>query len=152
MENRNIFDSLTQYRLKIEKDGKSVVDVPGLLALPGLLMAPKLSIAGLIGAPLLGLKVRLENENGETVDVEGAVRSAAETVRDTAVTAAKTIKEEIDQAWEAVSAEDEKESAEEAKPDEEAQPAGEAAPAEDPETPEEEPPVIRVNPEDSDKA
>jgi len=106
MANRNLFESLTQYRLKVEKDGKPVVDVPSILALPGLLAAPKLSIAGLVAAPLLGLKVHLENEDGEDVDVEGAVRKAAEAVKETVSTATKTIKEEVDKAWESVSADD----------------------------------------------
>ena len=107
MENKNVFDSLLQYRLKVEKDGKSVVDVPGILALPGMLIAPKLSIAGLVAAPLLGCKVKLEGEDGKPVDVEGAVRNAAETVADTVDKTARTIKGKMDEAWEAMSADDE---------------------------------------------
>ena len=112
MAEKNIFDTLTQYRLKVEKDGKSVVDVPGILALPGLLAFPKLSIAGMIAAPVLGMKVRLEGGDGKPVDVEGAVRKAAETVKETAAAAAKTVKEEMDKAWEAVSADDPEETEE----------------------------------------
>ena len=96
MANKSFLESLTQYRLKVEKDGKSVVDVPSIFALPGLLLAPKLSIAGLVAAPLLGLKVHLENEDGK----------AAEAVKETVSTATKTIKEEVDKAWESVSADD----------------------------------------------
>ena len=106
MANKSFLESLTQYRLKVEKDGKSVVDVPSIFALPGLLLAPKLSIAGLVAAPLLGLKVHLENEDGKDVDVEGAVRKAADAVKETVSTATKTIKEEVDKAWESVSADD----------------------------------------------
>ena len=106
MANKSFLESLTQYRLKVEKDGKSVVDVPSIFALPGLLLAPKLSITGLVAAPLLGLKVHLENEDGKDVDVEGAVRKAAEAVKETVSTATKTIKEEVDKAWESVSADD----------------------------------------------
>ena len=111
MANRNFFEALTQYRLKVEKDGKDVVNVPGLLALPGLLAAPKLSIAGLEAAPLLGLKVHLENENGDDVDVEDAVRKAAEAVKESVTTATKNIREEMDKAWEAMSADDPEEDA-----------------------------------------
>ena len=115
MENKSFLEKLTQYRLKVEKDGKSVVDMPGIFALPGMFIAPKLSIAGLIAAPVLGFKVHLENEDGEAVDVEGAVRKAAEAVKDSVTTATKTIKEEMDKAWEAVSADDlEENTAEEA--------------------------------------
>ena len=115
MENKSFIEKLTQYRLKVEKDGKSVVDMPGIFALPGMFIAPRLSIAGLIAAPVLGFKVHLENEDGEAVDVEGAVRKAAEAVKDSVTTATKTIKEEMDKAWEAVSADDpEENTAEEA--------------------------------------
>ena len=106
MANKNIFETLTSYRLKVEKDGKNLVDVPSILALPGMLIAPKLSLAGLVAAPLLGMKVHLEDEKGQDVDVEGAVRGAVKTVKETAETAARTIQEEISKAWEEASAAD----------------------------------------------
>ena len=106
MENRNFLKDLTRYRVKLEKDGKSVVDLPGILCLPGLLAAPRLSVASVIAAPLLGYSVRLENENGKAVDVENAIRKTAETVMETAADTARTIQEEIDKAWQAVSADD----------------------------------------------
>ena len=146
MANKNFFESLTQYRLKVEKDGKPVVNVPTVFALPGLLIAPKLSIAGLVAAPLLGLKVHLENEEGKAVDVEDAVRKAAEAVKESVTTATKTIKEEVDKAWEAVSADDPEE------------PEGDVTEdtmeqiAEDLKEHEEDGiPTIEVKPEDSDK-
>ena len=108
---KSFFETLTQYRLKVEKDGKSVVDVPSIFALPGLLVAPKLSIAGLVAAPLLGMKVHLENEDGKEVDIEGAVRKAADAVKESA----KTIKEEMDKAWDELSADDPEETTEESK-------------------------------------
>ena len=66
MENRNILQELTGYRLKVEREGKSVIDVPGILCLPGLLAAPRLGIAGMIAAPLLGYNVHLENGSGNS--------------------------------------------------------------------------------------
>ena len=165
MANRNFFETLTQYRLKVEKDGKPVVNVPSILALPGLLMAPKLSIAGLVAAPLLGLKVQLENESGEAVDVEGAVRKAAETVRESVTTAGKSIKEEIDKAWEAVSADDPEETDEEDAAEETADDAEEDTESSEANAPsneelveelkkheEDDIPTIDVKPEDSAKA
>ena len=155
MANRNFFETLAQYRLKVEKDGKDVVDVPSIVALPGLLMMPKLSITGLVAAPLLGLKVKLESEGGETVDVEDTVRKAAEAVRDTVVTASRTVKEEIDKAWEAVSADDPEEGAEEDAEAPEADDAGDMTNeeiVEDLKKHEEgKAPTIDVNPDDSAK-
>ena len=37
MANKSFFEALTQYRLKVEKDGKDVLNVPGIFALPGML-------------------------------------------------------------------------------------------------------------------
>ena len=153
MENRNILQELTGYRLKVEREGKSVIDVPGILCLPGLLAAPRLGIAGMIAAPLLGYNVHLENGSGKPVDIESAVRKAAEKVMDTAGTAARTIREEIDHAWQAVSADDpESEESEEPEaadetPDQ-ADPSGQesAGEAGDPEG--DGIPTIHVNPDD----
>ncbi len=165
MENKNIFETLTQYRLKVEKDGKSVMDVPGILALPCMLAAPRMSIAGLVAAPLFGMKVHLESKDGQPADIEETVRKAAETVKDTATAAAKTIKEEIDKAWEAVSADDPAEEQEPEKPEaSQDASAPEETPAateedtvqdivEDLEKHEEEDvPTIHVNPDNSSKA
>ena len=106
MENRNILQKLAQYRVKIERDGKSVADVPGIICLPGLLAAPRLSIAGMIAAPLLGYSMHLENEEGNAVNIENAIQKTAETVVETAASTARTVKEEIDKAWQALSADD----------------------------------------------
>ena len=103
---KNIIDELTGYRIKIEKDGREIVNVPGILALPGVLIAPKASIIGTVLASLLGCDIHLENENGKAVNVSKAVKDAADTVVDTAKTAAKTVKEEMDKAWDAISADD----------------------------------------------
>ena len=103
---KNFFDELTGYRVKVERDGRELVNVPGILALPGLLVAPKLSIAGMIAAPLLGCNIHLENEDGREIDIGKAVKEAADTVADTAAAAAKTVREEITKAWDDLSADD----------------------------------------------
>ena len=103
---KSFIDELTGYRVKVEKDGKEIVNVPGILALPGLLIAPKVSIIGMVAAPILGCSIHLENENGKDVDIGKAVKDAANTVADTAATAAKTVKEEIEKAWDELSADD----------------------------------------------
>ena len=103
---KSIFDELIGYRVKVERDGKEVVNVPGILALPGLLAAPKMSLIGMVAAPLLGCKIRVENEDGGEVDLGKKVQEAAETVVDTAKKTARTIEEEINRVWESVSADD----------------------------------------------
>ena len=103
---KNFFDELTGYRVNVEKDGKEIVNVPGILALPGLLIAPKVSIIGMVAAPLLGCSIHLENGNGSEVDIAKAVKEAADTVADTAAAAARTAREEIEKAWDELSADD----------------------------------------------
>ena len=103
---KSFFDELAGYRVKVEKDGKEVVNVPGILALPGLLVAPKMSVIGMIAAPLLGCSAHVENADGAKVDVGKKVQEAADTIVDSAKKTARTIEKEINKAWESVSADD----------------------------------------------
>ena len=80
---KNIFDELTSYRVKIEKDGREIVNFPGILALPSALIAPKASIIGTVAASLLGCNIHLVNADGQGVDVGEKVRKAANTVAET---------------------------------------------------------------------
>ena len=139
---KNIIDELTAYRLKVARDGKEIVNVPGILALPGVLVAPKISIFGTIAASLLGCDIHLENENGKKVDIARAVKDAAETVADTATTAAKTVRNEFEKAWDELSADDPEECPFGEENEEE--PAGRNGAEGDN-------PVIQVKPDDSDK-
>lgn len=103
---KNIVDELTAYRLKVERDGREILNVPGILALPGVLALPKMSIIGTVAASLLGCEIHLESENGKNVDIGKAVKDATGTVADTTATAAKTVREEIEKAWDELSADD----------------------------------------------
>ena len=139
---KNIIDELTAYRLKVERDGKEIVNVPGILALPGILAAPKMSLIGTVAASLLGCDILLENEDGKKVDIAKTVKEAADTVVNTATRAAKTVREEIGKAWDELSADDPEEC-----------PLGkenEEEPA-DQDSTEDDIPTIQVNPEDSEK-
>ena len=139
---KNFFDELTGYRVKVEKGGREIVNVPGILALPGLLVAPRASIIGMVAAPLLGCSIHLENENGKEVDIGKAVKKAANTVADTAATAARTVREEIDKAWADLSADDP-----------EGCPEGQESEDDsaDQDNTENDIPTIHVNPDDSEK-
>ena len=139
---KNMIDELTAYRLKVARDGKEIVNIPGILALPGVLVAPKISIIGTVAASLLGCDIHLENENGKNIDIAKAVKDAAETVADTAATAAKTVKEEFEKAWDDLSADD----PEECPPGQE----NEEEPS-DQDSAEEDNPTIQVKPDDSEE-
>lgn len=150
----NIVRDLAGYRLKINRNGKEVVNVPGILCVPGVLAAPKISVIGMLAAPLLGCDIRVEKERKKELDFAETVQKAAESVMDTAKKNMKSITEEMRKAWEAVSADDPTDSA----PLQEESPAehGAEAPAE--ETPEAcgsddpgEIPSIEVKPDHSDQ-
>ncbi len=158
MENRNIFQELAGYRVKVEKDGREVVNIPGILCLPGLLAAPRMGIVGMIAAPLLGMSVHLENDNGKAMDLEAEVKKAVETFAQTAKETARTIQEEIDKAWDAVSADDPEPDEDPETEKAEASPAQEDQSGRDPGVNPEncetdgDVPEIRVNPDDSGEA
>ena len=134
---KNFMDELTAYRVKVERDGKEILNVPGILALPAALIAPKMSIIGTIAASLLGCSIHLEGSNGKEVDVAETVRKTAETVAETAGNVAKTVREEVEKAWESVSADYPEEC-----------PVGE----ENAENTEDEIPTVEVKPDDPEKA
>lgn len=141
---KSILEELTSYRVKVEREGKEIVNVPGIVALPVALLAPKASIIGAIAAPLLGCNIHLENGDGKEIDVGKTVKDAADTVMDTAATAARSMKEEIEKAWDALSADDP-----EGCPERQENAEEEEAPEQP--APKEEVPTIHVNPEDSEE-
>ncbi len=152
---KSFMDELIGYRVKVERDGREIVNVPGILALPGLLMAPKAGMIGMIAAPLLGCSIHLEHEDGKEVDVGKAVKDVADTVADTAAATARTVKEQVEKAWDALYADDPEECAEgkENEEDEE-NPADQNGTEEDPadqNNTEDDIPTIHVNPDDPDK-
>ena len=134
---KSFIEELTGYRVKVQKDEKEVLNVPGILAFPILLAAPKAGILGMAAAPLLGCSIHLENETGKDVDFGKAVKNAADNLEN----AARSVKETIEKAWDELSADDP-----EGCPfgmENEDEPAGEK--------PEEDIPTIEVKPDDTDR-
>ena len=148
MAKKSFVEELLGYRVKVEREGKEIFNVPGILALPGLLFSPKMSALGMIAAPLLGCNIHLESEDGKEVDMGKAVQEAAETVIGTAKTTMKKVEEAVNQAWESVS-EDVPEEKPEAK-----ETAAEEAAKDVPEAPEkaDDGSSIPVKPDDSTQA
>lgn len=148
---KRFLDELTGYRVKVERDGREIVNLPGILALPGLLAAPRASIIGMMAAPLLGCKIHVESEDGRDIDLGKTMKEAADTVVDTAATAARTVREEIEKAWDEMSADDPEGCPEGQENEEDPVDQDTAEDPADQDTAEKEIPIIRVNPDDSEK-
>ena len=91
----NLLQKLYRYRLKIDRKGTTIVNLSSLFCIPCLLFAPHMSIAGIVLSLILGYHISLESE-GDDTQLEETVRSAAETIRKTAASAASTIRQEVD--------------------------------------------------------
>ena len=90
----NLFQKLYRYRLKIDKDGQTILNWSSLFSLACLIFAPYMSIAGLILSMLLGYHLSLET-NQEDSGLEERVRQTADSVKKTATMAAKIIRDEV---------------------------------------------------------
>lgn len=97
MENKNVIQKLYNYRFKVDRKGKTIVNVSSLFGLACLLFAPHMTIAGVVVSLILGYHIGIESENDDT-DIGERVRQAADTVRRTATSAAKSIRDEVQKA------------------------------------------------------
>jgi len=93
----SIFQKLYCYRLKIDRKGKTILNWSSLFSLLCLILAPHVSIIGIILSLVLGYHISLETE-GQDEELEQRVRQAANTVKKTATVAARTIRDEVNKA------------------------------------------------------
>ena len=91
----SIFQKLYNCRLRIDKKGKTILNWSSLFSLACLILAPHMSIAGIILSLILGYHISLETEQDD-MEFEQRVRQAADTVKKTATAAAKTIRDEVE--------------------------------------------------------
>ncbi len=94
---RGLFQKLCSYRLRIDRNGKTVVNWSSLFSLACLILAPHMSIAGIILSLILGYHINLETDE-EDGELEERIRQAADTVKRTATAAARTVRDEVEKA------------------------------------------------------
>ena len=58
----NLIQKLYHYRLRIDRKGTPIVNLSSLFCIPALLLAPWVSIGGIVAALVLGYHIRLETE------------------------------------------------------------------------------------------
>ena len=91
---KNFLQKMYNFRVKVDRKGKPIVNVSSIFGLACLLFAPHMTIAGVVLSLVLGYQIHFESEddNGE---IEERIRKAAENVRTGVTGAAKSIQKEI---------------------------------------------------------
>ncbi len=117
----DILKKIYHFRMKVDKQGKPIINVSAAFGLVCLVFAPKLTAASVILSLILGYQYRFESEDMEDPEVKARIRKAADNVKNGATAAVRSIQEEIGKAR-----------AQKAKPAAPAEPAASAADSAEP--------------------
>ena len=91
---RNFLQKMYNFRFKVDRKGKPIVNVSSVFGLACLIFAPHMTIAGIILSLVLGYQVRFESED-DGGEIEARIRKAAENVKSGVSGAARSIQKEI---------------------------------------------------------
>ncbi len=94
----DILKKIYHFRMKVDKQGKPIINVSAAFGLVCLVFAPKLTAASVILSLILGYQYRFESEDMEDPEVEARIRKAADNVKNGATAAVRSIQEEIGKA------------------------------------------------------
>ena len=97
---KNIFQKMYNFRVKVNKQEKPIINVSSIFALACLIFAPHVTIIGTVAALVMGYSVRFESEDMDNKELEERLRKMAQNVKAGAQTAAKSIQNEINKARE----------------------------------------------------
>lgn len=95
---KNFLQKMYRFRVKVDKQGKSIINVSSIFGLFALIFAPHVTIIGTIAALLMGYQFRFESEDMDDKELEERIRKAAMNVKSGAVSAVKSIQTEISKA------------------------------------------------------
>ena len=95
---KGFLQKMYHFRVKVDKQGKPIVNVSSIFGLACLLFAPHMTIVGVLASLLLGYQIRFESEDMDDAELEERIRRAAQNVKNGAMTAAKSIQTEISKA------------------------------------------------------
>lgn len=96
---KNFLQKMYNLRLKVDKQGKPIVNVSSIFGLACLLFAPHMTIAGIAISLILGYQIHFESEEDDG-EMEERIRRAAMNVKAGVAGAAKSIQNEINRARE----------------------------------------------------
>ena len=95
---KNFLQKMYRFRVKVDKQGKSIINVSSIFGLFALIFAPHVTIIGTIAALLMGYQFRFESEDMDDKELEERIRKAAMNVKSGAASAVKSIQTEISKA------------------------------------------------------
>ena len=113
---RNFLQKMFNFRFKVDRKGKPIINVSSIFGLACLIFAPHMTIAGIILSLVLGYQIRFESEDDDG-EIEARIRKAAENVKSGVSGAARSIQKEINRMT------TEKQTAPKEQPEQAAQPA-----------------------------
>ena len=95
---KNFLQKMYRFRVKVDKQGKSIINVSSIFGLFALIFAPHVTIIGTIAALLMGYQFSFESEDMDDKELEERIRKAAMNVKSGAASAVKSIQTEISKA------------------------------------------------------
>ena len=95
---KNFLQKLYHFRVKVDKQDKPIANVSSIFALACLIFAPHMTIIGVAASLLMGYQIRFESEDMDDTELEERLRRAAANVKSGAMSAAKSIQNEINKA------------------------------------------------------
>lgn len=93
---KELFAKSNRVRVVVEKEGKTIMNIPFTVGVLGIAMMPLLTILGLSAAVLSKYRIKIQNEaDGETVDLGELNEEKATVLKDMFINTAKDLKETV---------------------------------------------------------
>lgn len=93
---KELFDKSNRVRVIVEKEGKTIMNIPVTVGVLGIAIMPLITLLGLSAAVLSKYRIKIQNEaDGETVDLGELNEEKAVVLKDMFVNTAKDLKETV---------------------------------------------------------
>ena len=93
---KELFDKSNRVRVIVEKEGKTIMNIPFTVGVLGIAIMPLITLLGLSAAVLSKYRIKIQNEaDGETVDLGELNEEKAIVLKDMFVNTAKDLKETV---------------------------------------------------------
>ena len=94
---KNFLQKMYNFRVKVDRKGKPVVNVSSIFGLACLIFAPHMTIVGVVASLVLGYQIHFESEDDDG-EIEEKIRKAAMNVKAGVTGAVKSVQNEISRA------------------------------------------------------